>query len=119
MIARVLAAAWAATAFAAAAQQAPMPPPSFAPANLGPAGVRALAANCAPCHGTDGHAAPGSAVQSLAGRTRGEIAQAMAQFAAGRKPATLMHQIAKGFTEEEAQALDEYFSRQKRAEAAR
>lgn len=119
MFARALAAAWAAAALGAAAQQAATPPPAFAPPNLTAAGVRALAGTCAPCHGTGGRAAPGSAVAALAGRPRGDIAQAMAQFAAGRKPATVMQQIAKGFTEEEALALDEYFSRQKRAEPER
>jgi cytochrome c553 len=119
MIARGVAAAWAAAALGAAAQQVALPAPAFAPANLSASGVRAMAADCAPCHGTDGHAAPGSTVASLAGSPRGEIAQAMAQFAAGRRPATVMHQIARGFTQEEAQALDEYFSRQKRTEAAR
>ena len=34
--------------------QQPPPPPDFAPSNLTPAGVRALAANCAACHGTHG-----------------------------------------------------------------
>jgi cytochrome c553 len=110
MIARAAAAAGLALAGAAAAQQ---PAPAFAPPNLTPAGVRAMAANCASSHGTEGQAAPGSAVASLAGRPRGEIAQAMGQFREGRKPATVMHQIAKGFTEAEVQALDDYFSRRK------
>ena len=118
MIARVLAAACLAAAFGASAQPAE-PRPAFAPSNLSPAGVRALASTCAPCHGTDGHAAPGSAVAPLAGRRRGEVAEDMVQFARGRKPATVMHQIAKGFTEEEVQALDEYFSRQKREDGTR
>lgn len=118
MIARAVAAAWAATALVAGAQEGASPP-AFAAPNLSPAGIRAMAANCAPCHGTDGHAAPGSTVASLAGRPRGAIAEAMAQFASGRKPATVMHQIAKGFTPEEARALDEYLSRQKREDGAR
>jgi cytochrome c553 len=114
MISRASAAVCMAMACGAAAQ--PAAPPAFAPANLAPAGVRALAATCAACPGTDGHAAPGSAVASLAARPPGEIAQAMALFREGKKPATVMHQIAKGFTEEETQALDAYFARQKRRE---
>ena len=116
MLARALAAAWLAAACGAAAQQAP---PAFAPPNLGPAGVRAMAANCASCHGTDGHAAPGSIVASLAGRPRGDIAQSMTLFREGRKPATVMHQIAKGFTDDELEALDAWFSQQKRREEPR
>ena len=113
MIARAAAAACAAMAWGAFADQ-----PAFAPANLTPAGVRALAATCASCHGTDGHAAPGSIIPALAARPRGDIAHAMARYRAGSKPATVMHQIAKGFTEAEADALDEYFARQKAAPEA-
>jgi sulfide dehydrogenase cytochrome subunit len=112
MLARAALAASLAVACSALAQPA-SPPPHFAPSNLAPANVRAMAADCAPCHGTDGHAAPGSAVASLAGKPRGEIVQAMVLFKEGRKPATVMHQIAKGFTEPEIEALDDYFSHQK------
>jgi cytochrome subunit of sulfide dehydrogenase len=112
MIARAAAAACLGVACIALAQQ-PAPPPAFAPANLSPAGVRAMAANCAPCHGTEGRAAPGSTVPGLAGRAPGEIVEAMTLFREGKKPATVMHQIAKGFVEPEVAALDEYFSRQK------
>jgi|KBSMisStandDraft_5_1062788.scaffolds.fasta_scaffold06609_3 cytochrome c553 len=98
------------------AQQRGAPPPAFAPSNLTPAGVRALAAACAPCHGTDGHAVPGSALQPLAGRPRDEIVQALALFKEGRKPATVMQQIARGFTDEEVAAVAQYFERQPRQE---
>ena len=98
------------------AQQRAAPPPAFAPSNLTPAGVRALAAACAPCHGTDGHAAPGSALQPLAGRPRDEIVQALALFKEGKKPATVMQQIVRGFTDEEVAAIAGYFARQPRQE---
>ena len=100
------------------AQQRGAPPPAFAPSNLTPAGVRALAAACAPCHGTDGHAVPGSALKPLAGRPRDEIVQALALFREGRKQATVMQQIARGFTEEEVEAIAGYFARQPRQEGS-
>lgn len=109
-----LAAVLAALAGPAAAQQPAPPAPAFAPANLSAKGVRSLAANCASCHGTDGHAASGSPMPSLAGRARDEIVQLMNQFKAGQKPATLMHQIAKGYSEAEIEALAAYFAAQKR-----
>ena len=109
MIARAAAAGCVAMACGAFAQQ-----PAFAPPNLTPAGVRSMAASCASCHGTDGHAAPGSLIPPVAGRHRGEIAQAMAQYRQGTKPATVMQQIAKGFSDAESAALDDYFARQKR-----
>jgi cytochrome c553 len=118
MLARAFAAAWLAACCGVAAQQ-PASPPAFAPSNLTPDGVRAMAASCATCHGTNGHAAPGSNLPSLASQPRGAIAQAMVQFREGRKPATVMHQIARGFTDAEIQALDAWFSRQKRADDAK
>ncbi len=112
--ARILAAAAAtlATGFAVAQQPAP-PAPTFAPSNLTPAGVRSLAANCAACHGTNGHPAKGSDLASLAGKPRGELLMAMTQFRDGKKPATVMHQLTKGFTEPELAALADYFANQK------
>ena len=105
---RIALAALAATALAAQAQQ---PPPAFAPSNLSPLGVRAMAANCAACHGTNGRPAPGSTLTGLAGKPKDEIATAMNQFKSGKKPATLMHQIAKGYTDAEIDAMAEHFSR--------
>ena len=57
--ARQFAVAAATLAAGVAVAQQPAPP-AFAPSNLSPAGVRALAANCAACHGTHGKPAPGS-----------------------------------------------------------
>jgi sulfide dehydrogenase cytochrome subunit len=96
----------------ALAQQAAPPPPTFAPANLTPAGVRAMAANCAACHGTNGHPAAGSTAPKLTGRASSELIQIMGQFREGKKPATLMHQIAKGYSPEETAAIADYFAKQ-------
>lgn len=103
-----VAAATVAAGFAAAQQPAP---PVFAPSNLTPAGVRSLAANCAACHGTNGRPAPGSTLAGLAGKPSGELLMAMTQFREGKKPATLMHQFTKGYSNEELAALAEHFSR--------
>jgi cytochrome subunit of sulfide dehydrogenase len=114
MIRIVLAAGLAALAVVVQAQQPAPPPPAFAPSNLTPLGVRALAANCAACHGTNGRAAPGSTLAGLAGKPKDELLTAMSQFKSGKKPATLMHQISKGYTDAEIEALADYFSRQPR-----
>jgi cytochrome c553 len=110
---RVLAGLAALAGATLAAAQSPAPP-AFAPPNLTPKGVRAMAANCAACHGTQGRAVPGSTVAGLAGKPRDEIAQSLAQFKSGAKPATVMHQIAKGYGDAEIAALAEYFSKQPR-----
>jgi cytochrome c553 len=90
---------------------AQQPAPAFAAPNLTEKGVRGMAASCAACHGTNGRAAPGSTVAGLAGRSGDELVQVMAQFKAGQRPATVMHQIAKGYTEAEIAAMADYFSK--------
>jgi cytochrome c553 len=90
------------------------PAPAFAAPNLSESGVRSMAAACASCHGTQGKAAAGSTVPALAGRARQDIVDAMAQFRDGKRPATLMHQIAKGYSDAEVAALADYFSKQAR-----
>jgi cytochrome subunit of sulfide dehydrogenase len=113
--AKVLAAGLAAAVAAiASAQQPPSapPPPSFAAANLADKGVRSMAATCAACHGTAGRAASGSSVPGLAGRRQSSIVEAMQEFKDGKRAATIMHQIAKGYGDAEIAALAAYFEQQ-------
>ena len=70
--------------------------------------------NCAACHGTNGRAAPGSAVAGMAGRPKDSLLEMLVQFRDGRKPATLMHQITKGYSEAELAAMADFFSKQSR-----
>ena len=112
-LARFLAAAAATLAAGLAVAQQPAPP-VFAPSNLSPAGVRSRAANCAACHGTNGQPAKGSTLAGLAGKPRNELLTSMTQFKEGKKPATLMHQLGKGYTDAELEALADYFSKQGR-----
>ena len=74
--------------------------------------VRTLAATCAQCHGTDGHTVAGSAVPGLAGMPRDYMVQQLQAFRNGSRPATVMHQIARGFSEPQMQALAGYFAAQ-------
>ena len=104
-----VAAAAAGFAVPAGAQQAA---PRFAPANLAPAGVRALAANCAPCHGPGGHPAPGSEVSRLAGRPAVVLERAMAEYKRGERAGTVMPQIARGYGDDEIAALAAYLAEQ-------
>lgn len=88
-------------------------PTWFVPAALAqtPQPGRDLAAACANCHGTNGASAHG--MPYLAGQSKGYIVERMQEFRAGRRPATIMHQIAKGYTDEQIEALASYFSAQK------
>lgn len=74
--------------------------------------LRSLAATCAACHGTDGRAAPGESLPALAGRDRAELAGLLRAFRDGARPATVMHQLAKGYTLEQIDALAAYFAAQ-------
>jgi len=87
-------------------------PPAFAPPNLSDDGARALAMNCAPCHGTNGRAAEGSPLPRLAGQPAEAIVDKMKSFRDGKREATLMHQIAKGYGDAEIAALASWFARQ-------
>lgn len=70
--------------------------------------LRSWAAACANCHGTHGVAQKG--MESLAGQSKDELLKKMLDFKSGRKPATLMHQIAKGYTDEQLGQLAGYFA---------
>ena len=102
----------AAVAAIASAQQPAPPPPSFAAPNLTDKGVRSMAATCAACHGTQGRAASGSSVAGLAGRPAESIVDAMKAFKDGKREATVMHQIAKAYSDAEINALAAYFAGQ-------
>jgi sulfide dehydrogenase cytochrome subunit len=105
----------AALAGAALAQQPAPPQPAFAAANLSPAGVSAMAANCAICHGPMGGPAAGSTLARLAGRPADSIVDALKAFKDGKREATVMHQIARGFSDAEIAALAAYFAAQREA----
>ena len=77
--------------------------------NLG----RNLAATCANCHGTNGNAVKGSGMDALAGMEKAKILQKLADYKSGDKPASIMHQIAKGYTEAQLDLIAGYFAAQK------
>lgn len=60
-----------------------------------------LSATCAACHGTEGNGAAGSAVSGLSNLTAEYIKTNMIWFKTGQRPATIMHQLSKGYTDEQ------------------
>ncbi len=76
--------------------------------------TQSLAATCANCHGTNGKATEGSSVVTLAGMQRDYIVAQMAAFKNGTRPATIMHQLAKGYSDEQVARIAQYFSEQKK-----
>lgn len=75
--------------------------------NLG----RNLAATCANCHGTGGVSV--GEVESLAGKPKEELVRKMQEFKRGTKPATVMTQLAKGYTDDQIDAVAAWFAAQK------
>lgn len=73
---------------------------------------RLLAAGCTGCHGTDGRSQAGGL--SLAGLNEAYISAQMQDFKSGRRSATVMHQLAKGYGDADIAALARYFAAQSR-----
>ena len=67
---------------------------------------------CAACHGTNGHAQTGNEV--LAGANKDEMMKKLMDFKSGAKPATIMHQLSKGYTDEQLAAISAWFAAQKK-----
>ena len=74
----------------------------------------ALAATCANCHGTQGRAVDGAAVPGLAGMPASYVVEQMKAFKAGTRPATVMHQLAKGYSDAQIDQIAAYFAAQKK-----
>jgi sulfide dehydrogenase cytochrome subunit len=70
-----------------------------------PAGAQ-LAASCAMCHGVQG--------LPLAGMPKEELMRKLAAFRSGAVPATVMHQIAKGYTDPQLGLIAEHLAAQKK-----
>ena len=75
--------------------------------------LRSLAATCAACHGTDGKAVVGEAMARLAGLPKEQIVTSLQAFRDGTRPATVMHQISKGYNNEQIDSIAAYFAAQK------
>ena len=75
--------------------------------------LRALAATCANCHGSDGRPPPGSVLPALAGIPAARFNERMQVFKSGAAGPTVMHQIAKGFNDAQIEQMAAYFAAQK------
>lgn len=73
--------------------------------------ARNLAATCANCHGTNGRAL-GDTVKPLAGVSADKIVAAINDYKSGAQPATIMHQIAKGYSDDQIKLIAGYFAAQ-------
>lgn len=73
--------------------------------------ARNLAATCANCHNTTGKSLTG--MPGIAGRSKESLVSTLKEFKGGGRPATVMHQLAKGYTDEQLELIAAYFAAQK------
>jgi len=100
MTARLIAAALLCASTAVAAEAAgapPMPPPG--------------ASSCSGCHAASKSA--DTPVPPLTGRSPAQIEAALMAFRSGKKPASVMDRIARGFSEDEIKAIAAWYGAQK------
>jgi sulfide dehydrogenase cytochrome subunit len=69
------------------------------------------AASCSGCHASGAGVA--TDVPRLAGRNSADIVAALQEFRTGKRPATVMDRIAKGFSDDEANAIAAWLTAQK------
>jgi len=84
---------------------------AIAPALAASAEPPAGAAACSGCHPASTRVT--SPVPRLAGLDRAAIVKAMQDFRSGTRAATVMDRIAKGFTDEEIQAIAAWYAGQR------
>ena len=75
--------------------------------------ARNLTANCANCHGTNGKAVPGAGMEPIAGEPKEKLVRKIKEYRSGVRPATVMHQISKGYTDEQIGLIAGYLAAQK------
>jgi sulfide dehydrogenase cytochrome subunit len=77
------------------------------------ADVAVLAGPCANCHGTDGKS--NGKIPTIAGRPAATIAALMKAYKGETPPpgTTIMNRLAKGYTDEQIDALAKFFSEKK------
>ena len=100
-----------ATAVAPVVPTPPAPSPSSNPA---PVLAATMAHSCAACHGTHGELGD-EYFMPLAGMPVQQFVRTMTDFREGKRPATLMGHVAKGFTDADLQAMGEFFAAVKTA----
>ncbi len=84
---------------------------SIAAAVVAAAEPPAGAAACSGCHPTSSRVT--SPVPRLIGLDRAAIARAMQDFRSGQRAGTIMDRIAKGFTDDEIQAIAAWYATQR------
>ena len=72
---------------------------------------RDIAANCASCH--HGDRRTGAAIPDLAGMEKATIIERVREFRDGRRPSTIMRQLANGYTDAQIEAAASYLAQKR------
>ena len=72
---------------------------------------RDIAANCTNCHGTDDRSR--GAIPAIAGQDKAYLVQQLKDFRDGKRPSTIMQQLAKGYSDAQIEAAAAYLATQK------
>lgn len=99
---------WVAAALSVCSSLAVAQPAKGAPADFQTA---LWASSCMACHGPEGRA-EGTGM-TIGGRPGEELAALMLEFKSGKRPATIMHQHAKGYSDDELKRIAQYFAQLK------
>jgi len=100
-----------APALPVAAQAVTVPAQPSPASNPTPVPATTMAHSCAACHGTNGQLGDES-FQPLAGMPIQQFVATMIDFREGRRPATLMGHVARGFSDDDIRAMGEFFAAQ-------
>jgi cytochrome c553 len=73
---------------------------------------RDIAANCASCHHGDRRS--GAPIPALTGMDKATIVERVREFRDGRRPSTIMQQLARGYTDAQIEAAASHLAAQKR-----
>ncbi|GGX75179.1 hypothetical protein GCM10007386_02660 [Pseudoduganella dura] len=72
-----------------------------------------LAATCTACHGARVNATENAVLPPLAGQPKETLLASLKAFKEGSRPATIMTQLAKGYTDEQLEQVAAWFAAQK------
>lgn len=79
------------------------------PASVCAAHTKVVASTCYNCHGPNGKS--NTVIPGLAGQEKDYFVTAMKEFRDGKRDATVMTKYALGFTDEEYEAMGEFFAK--------
>ncbi|MGE5548586.1 MAG: c-type cytochrome [Solirubrobacterales bacterium] len=74
--------------------------------------IAVMADSCAGCHGTDGHSV--GAMPAFSDKKLDELKTMLRDYKAGRREPTVMDRIAKGYTDEQLDAIATFFASRKK-----